>query len=211
MFFKGFQSDYIKRCSQVCFTHIVESKDSSGSGDLPESSKESDENDESGESESGESGEAEYKRNSIPRDSDDSEDDDDDDSVDSAVENNSKDEDSSDGEQEGSTEHDTNTRGKVITDTMGDIAKAALDNKIERKSDIIHSLPQNTEEASSSEEKTTAESKDKRTGATLKNLFTALADGEAQASGSGEELALKKKSQSTNFVKQVSKVIKDES
>ncbi len=212
MFFEGFQRNSIKRCSRVCFTHIVELKNSSGSGDLPESSKESDENDESGESESGESGEAEYKRNSIPRDNDDSEDDDDDDdSVDSAVENNSKDEDTSDGEQEGSSEHDSNTRGKVITDTMGDIAEAALNNKIERKSDIIHSLPQNTEEAPSSEEETKAASKDKKSGAALKNLFTALADGEAQASGSGEELALKEKSQSTNFVKRVSNVIKVES
>ena len=197
------------RFTSLCFNHILESKDSSGSGDLPESSTESDENNESGESESGESGEAEYKRAYIPRDNDDAEDDDDD-SVDSAVENSSKEEDTSDGEQEGSAEQDTSTRGKVITDTMGDIAKAALDNKIERKSDIIHSLPQNTEETPSSEEGTTAEAKETRTksGAALKNLFTALADGESHTSGSGEELAVKEKVQSTDFIKQVSVQLK---
>lgn len=190
---------------RICFTYIIESRDSSGSADLPESSIKSEENDESGESESGETGD--YKRNYILRDSDDAEDEDDD-SVDSVEENSSNNEETSDGEQEGSARQDTSKRGKVITDTMGDIAKAALDNKIERKSDIIHSLPQNTEEASISEE-TTAETKDKKTGAALKNLFTALADGEAHASGSGEELALKDKSESTNDVKRVSPEIRD--
>ena len=92
----------------------------------------------------------------------------------------------------------------MITDTMGDFAKAALDNKIERKSDIEHSLPQNTEEAPVSDEATEEKAKDKKTGAALKNLFTALADGEVHASGSGEELALKDKSQSTNYIKRVS-------
>ena len=127
------------------------------------------------------------------------------------METKSKDDYTSDDEQEGSTERNTNTRGKVITDTMGDIAEAALDNKIERKSDIIHSLPQNTEETPSSEEETTSQSKDQKTGAALKNLFTALADGEAHVSGSGDELALKEKSQNSNFVKRVSKVIKGRS
>lgn len=193
------------RFKPLCFNPILESKDTSGSGDLPESTTDSDENNESGESESGESGEAEYKRTYIPRYNDDAEDDDDD-NVDSAVENSSKEEDTSDGEQEGSTEQETRTRGKVITETMGDIAKAALDNKIERKSDIIHSLPQNTEETPISEEGTTAEAKETRTksGAALKNLFTALADGETHASGSGEELASKEKAQSADFIEQVS-------
>ena len=189
----------------ICFTQIIESTDSSGSADSPESSIKSEENDESGESESGES--RNFKRNYISRESDDTEDDDDDDE-DAAEEDSAKNEDTSDGEEEGSAGQDINKRGKVITDTMGDFAKAALDNKIERKSDIEHSLPQNTEEAPVSDE-ATEETKDKRTGAALKNLFTALADGEVQASGSGEELALKDKSQSTNYIKQVSPEIRD--
>lgn len=183
---------------KICFTDIAESKDSSGSEDLSESSAESEASGELEESgESGESGEAEYKRNYIPRESDDAEDDDDDN-----VE--SKNEVSSEGEQQGSAEQYPSTRGKVITETMDDIAKAALDNKIERKSDIIHSLPQNTEDSPGNEKEPNAETKEKKTGAALKNLFTALADGEVHASGSGEELALKEKAQSSNLDKRVS-------
>ena len=180
------------------FTGIAESEESSGSADSPGSSVKSEENDESGESESGES--RNYKRNYISRDSDETEDDDGD-SEDAAEENSSNNEDSSDGEEEGSAGQGTSKRGKVITDTMGDFAKAAMDDKIERKSDIEHSLPQNTEEAPVSDEE---ETKTKKNGAALKNLFTALADGEAHASGSGEELAVKDKSQDTIYVKQVS-------
>lgn len=185
------------------FTGIAESEESSGSADSPGSSVKAEENDESGESESGES--RNYKRNYISRDSDDTEDDDDDDddSEDAAEENSSKNEDSSDGEEEGSAGQDTSKRGKMITDTMGDFGKAAMDNKIERKSDIEHSLPQNTEEAPVSDE-ATEETTTKKSGAALKNLFTALADGEAHASGSGEELAVKDKSQDTIYVKRVS-------
>ena len=188
----------------ICFTDIIESRDSSGSADSPESSIKSDKNDESGESESGEA--IIYKRNYISRDSDDTEDDDDD-NEDTAEEDSSNNEDTSVGEEEGSAGQDSSKRGKVITDTMGDFAKAALDNKIERKSDIEHSLPQNTEEAPVSDE-ATEKNKDKKTGAALKNLFTALADGEVHASGSGEELALKDKSQTTNHVKRVSPEIR---
>lgn len=184
----------------ICFTNITESRDSSGSADSPESSGKSEENDESGESESEES--RNYKRNYISRDSDDTEDDDDD-IEDATEEDSSKNEGTSDGEEEGSAGQDSNKRGKVITDTMGDFAKAAMDDKIERKSDIEHSLPQNTEEVPVSEEAKEG-TKDKKTGAALKNLFTALADGEVNASGSGEELALKDKSQTTNYVKPVS-------
>ena len=180
------------------FTGIAESEESSGSADSPGSSVKSEENDESGESESGES--RNYKRNYISRDSDETEDDEGD-SEDAAEENSSNNEDSSDGEEEGSAGQGTSKRGKVITDTMGDFAKAAMDDKIERKSDIEHSLPQNTEEAPVSDEE---ETKTKKNGAALKNLFTALADGEAHASGSGEELAVKDKSQDTIYVKQVS-------
>lgn len=182
-------------------TGIAESEESSGSADSPGSSVKSEENDESGESESGES--RNYKRNYIARDSDDTEDDDDGDSEDAAEENSSKNEDSSDGEEEGSAGQGISKRGKVITDTMGDFAKAAMDDKIERKSDIEHSLPQNTEEAPISDE-ATEETKTKKTGAALKNLFSALADGEAHASGSGEELAVKDNSRDTIYVKRVS-------
>lgn len=120
------------------------------------------------------------------------------------METESKEQDSTEGEREGSADQHANTRGKVITETMDDIAKAALDNKIERKSDIIHSLPRNTEEFPISEKESKSQVREKKTGAALKNLFTALADGEAHASGSGEELALREKAQSTNFVKRVS-------
>lgn len=191
----------------ICFTDVIESNDPSGSADSPESSNKSEENDESGESESGES--RNYKRNYISRDSDDT-DDDDDDSEDAAEEDSSKTEDTSDGEEVGSAGHDTSKRGKVITDAMGDFAKAALDNKIERKSDIEHSLPQNTEEAPVGDE-VTEETKDKKTGAALKNLFTALADGEVHASGSGEEMAPKDKSRTTSYVERVSPEIRDRS
>ena len=189
----------------VCFTDIIESKDSSGPADSPESSNKSKDDDESGESESGES--RDYKRNYVSRDSDDTEDDDDD-SEDAAEEDNSKNEDTSDGEEDGSARQDSSKRGKVITDAMGDFAKAALENKIERKSDIEHSLPQSTEEDPASDE-AREETKDKKTGAALKNLFTALADGEVHASGSGEEMAPKEKSRTTNDVKRVSPEIRD--
>ena len=187
---------FINLC--IFFTNIIESKDSSGSADSP--SNKSDENDESGESESGES--RNYKRNYVSRDTNDT-DDDDGDSEDTAEEDSGKNEDTSDNEEDGSAGHDGSKRGKVITDAMGDFAKAALDNKIERKSDIEHSLPQNTEEAPVNDE-AKEETKDKKTGAALKNLFTALADGEVHASGSGEEMAPKDKSQTTNYVKRVS-------
>ena len=194
---------FINLC--ICFTDIIESKDSSGSADSPESSNKSDENDESGESESGES--RNYKRNYISRDTQDT-DDDDGDSEDAAEEDSSKNEDTPEDEEDGSAGHDGSKRGKVITDAMGDFAKAALDNKIERKSDIEHSLPQNTEEAPVNDE-ATEETKDKKTGAALKNLFTALADGDVHASGSGEEMAPKDKSQTTNYVERVSPEIRD--
>ena len=113
------------------------------------------------------------------------------DSVDSALENRDKGDDTTDDDQEGSAEHKASTRGKVITDTMDDIAQAALGKTIEKKSDIIHSLPSNYDDSSSSGEKesTVAPSNDgkERSGTALKNLFTALADGQTSSSGSGED------------------------
>ena len=120
-----------------------------------------------------------------------------------------KGEDSSDGEREGSAEQSTSTRGKVITDTMDDIAQAALGKKIEKKSDIIHSLPTNSEDSSSGEQGSTAPSSKtaikQRNGAALKNLFTALADGQT-STGSGEEDAVKENQnpESANVDNQVS-------
>ena len=108
-----------------------------------------------------------------------------------ALESDDKGEDSSDGDREGSTEQRASTRGKVITDTMDDIAQAALGKKIEKKSDIIHSLPTNSEDSSSGEQGSTAPSSKaavkQRNGAALKNLFTALADGQTSTTGSGGE------------------------
>ena len=74
---------------------------------------------------------------------------------------------------------------------MDDIAQAALGKKIEKKSDIIHSLPTTSEDSSSGEQGSTAPSSKaavkQRNGAALKNLFTALADGQTSTTGSGEE------------------------
>lgn len=82
---------------------------------------------------------------------------------------------------------------------MGDIAQAALGKKIERKSEIIHSLPENSEDSSSGEHETTTESNDvadkQRSGAALKNLFTALADGQAASIDAEEEATVKEKKQ----------------
>ena len=164
------------------------SNDSSASGWSPETSVES----EGSGSGSGESEEAAYKRNSIPSDDEDENlEDDEYDSVDSALESKDKSDDTPEDDQAGSTDQKRSTRGKVITDTMDDIAHAALGKKIEKKSDIIHSLPENSEDSSSSgeQESTVAKGDDikQRRGTTLKNLFTALADGQASSGGSGEE------------------------
>ena len=170
---------------------ILEQIDSSASG----------EGGESGESrESGESGETESKRSSIPRDEfedDNNLEDDEFDSVDSALESDDKSEDTSEGDQEGSAEQKASTRGKVITDTMDDIAQAALGNKIERKSDIIHSLPKTSEVSFSGDQQSSEASVNKaikqKSGAALKNLFTALADGQTSTADSGEDDVVKQK------------------
>ena len=137
-------------------------------------------------------GEVESKRSSIPSDDDDqSLEDDGFDSVDSALENRDKSEDTPEDDQEGSAEKKGSTRGSVITDTMDDIARAALGRKIEKKSDIIHSLSANSEDSSFSgeQESTVAPSNSvKERGRTaLKNLFTALADGQTFSGGSAEK------------------------
>lgn len=174
-----------------------ESNDSSALRGSPESSVESEESggSESGAesrsgSGSGESEEAAYKRSSIPSDDEDENlEDDEYDSVDSALESKDKSYDTPEDDQAGSTDQKRSTRGKVITDTMDDIAQAALGKKIEKKSDIIHSLPENSEDSSGEQESTVATGDDikQRRGTTLKNLFTALADGQASSGGSGEE------------------------
>lgn len=169
-----------------------ESNDSSALGGLPESSVESEQSVglESGSgSGSGESQEAAYKRSSIPSDDQDENlEDDEYDSVDSALESKDRSYDTPEDDQAGSTDQKRSTRGKVITDTMDDIAQAALGKKIEKKSDIIHSLPENSEDSSGEQESTVATGDDikQRRGTTLKNLFTALADGQASSGGSGE-------------------------
>ena len=95
---------------------------------------------------------------------------------------------------------------------MDDIAQAALGKQIERKSDIIHSLPETSEDASSGEHETKVESEDvagkQKSGAALKNLFTALADGQGRVAASEKEgnLNLKEKSQSSRRDNQVSKM-----
>lgn len=83
---------------------------------------------------------------------------------------------------------------------MDDIAQAALGKQIERKSDIIHSLPETADDASSGEQETKVESEDvagkQKSGAALKNLFSALADGQGRVAASAKEGNLKEKSQS---------------
>lgn len=120
------------------------------------------------------------------------------DSIDSALESDDKSEDASDSDHEGSAEQKARgTRGKLITDTMDDIAQAALGNKIERKSDIIHSLPKTSEDSFSGDQQSPEVSVNKafkqKSGAALKNLFTALADGQTSTASSGEEDVVKQK------------------
>ena len=175
---------------------VIEFDESSGSGDTPKNSQKYLENDTSGErrktGRSVESDEVEYKRNYIPRDEEAPEDDEDD-GIDSALEANSNSENASNDEEEGSTEEQTlATRGRVITDTMDDIAQAALENNIERKSDVIHSLPtNNNDEAPITENQKLAAPEDsngkQRNGAALKNLFSALANTDTDSAGSGAE------------------------
>ena len=93
---------------------------------------------------------------------------------------------------------------------MDDIAQAALGKQIERKSDIIHSLPETTDDASSGEQETKVESEDvagkQKSGAALKNLFSALADGQGRVAASAKEGNLKEKSQSLKTDNQVSRI-----
>ena len=93
---------------------------------------------------------------------------------------------------------------------MDDVAQAALGKQIERKSDIIHSLPETADDASSGEQETKVESEDvagkQKSGAALKNLFSALADGQGRVAASAKEGNLKEKSQSLKTDNQVSRM-----
>ena len=122
------------------------------------------------------------KRSEIPEDEEDLDDDDIDDALGS-----DKAEDSSDGETGSSGKRAHSKRRGLISDTLGDIAKAARDNTIERKSEIMRTLPTVQDDDTSTENQAEGsadqQSKHKNTTA-LKNLFNALAEADT---GSGTE------------------------
>jgi hypothetical protein len=100
-------------------------------------------------------------------------------------------------------------RGQLIRDALGDIGQAAHAVNVERKSDIIHSLPKTSEDTASGDSSGSAEipkakadvTPSVRRTNTIKNLFNALGDSDTETSGAkSQQQDADKRSKTVNIL-----------
>lgn len=98
--------------------------------------------------------------------------------------------DNNEGSANAKVEKTGNERGQLISDTLGDIGQAAHAIDVEKKSDIIHSLPKTSEDIASASGESSGSAEMPNTKAdvtpnarrktTIKNLFNALGESDAE-------------------------------